>query len=271
MKVDLDRVASVIRETAAAEMLQQFVDLDPGDIGEKSPNDFVTAVDLAMEARFAKRLPDLLPGSTVVGEEAVADDAGVLDLLAEDRPVWVVDPLDGTANFASGYPLFCTIVALVIGGETVAGWIYDPFSERLAAAERGGGAFMGERRLRVARPANLRDMNGAIYGYRFRASDAYREIWGRGRGRLGHCFNARCVGQEYLARLAGRVHFGLYTRLNPWDHAAGCLLHEEAGGAAAMHDGTPYRPLGPRQGLLVAPDWEVWRMIETDLIRRIPL
>ena len=271
MKVDLDRVASVIRETAAAEMLQQFVDLDPGDIGEKSPNDFVTAVDLAMEARFAKRLPDLLPGSAVVGEEAVADDAGVLDLLAEDRPVWVVDPLDGTANFASGYPLFCTIVALVIGGETVAGWIYDPFSERLAAAERGGGAFMGERRLRVARPANLRDMNGAIYGYRFRASDAYREIWGRGRGRLGHCFNARCVGQECLARLAGRVHFGLYTRLNPWDHAAGCLLHEEAGGAVAMHDGTPYRPLGPRQGLLVAPDWEVWRMIETDLIRRIPL
>ena len=271
MKVDLDRVATVIRETAAAEMLQQFIDLDAVDIGEKSPNDFVTAVDLAMEARFAERLPDLLPGSVVVGEEAVANDAGVLDLLAEDRPVWVVDPLDGTANFASGYPLFCTIVALVIGGETVAGWIYDPFSERLAAAERGGGAFMGERRLKVTRPADLRDMNGAIYGYKFRVSDAYREIWGRGRGRLGHCFNARCVGQEYLARLLGRVHFGLYTRLNPWDHAAGCLLHEEAGGAVAMHDGTPYRPLGPRQGLLVAPDWDIWRTIETDLIRRASL
>ncbi len=267
----MDRVASVIRETAAAEMVQQFVDLDPDDIGEKSPNDFITAVDLAMEACFAKRLPSLLPGSVVVGEEAAARDSSVLDRLAEDRPVWVVDPLDGTANFASGYPLFCTIVALVVGGETVAGWIYDPLSERLAAAERGGGAFMGGHRLKVARPARLRDMNGAIYGYKFRVSDAYREIWGRGRGRLGHCFNARCVGQEYLARLAGRVHFGLYTRLNPWDHAAGCLLHEEAGGAAAMHDGSPYRPLGPRQGLLVAPDWDIWHQIETDLIRRVPL
>ena len=243
----------------------------PDDIGEKSPNDFVTAVDLAMEARFAKRLPDLLPGSVLVGEEAAAADPDILDRLAEDRPVWVVDPLDGTANFASGYPLFCTIVALVNSGETVAGWIYDPFSERMALAERGGGAFMGGRRLKVVRPANLRDMNGAIYGYKFRTSDAYREIWGRGRGRLGHCFNTRCVGQEYLARLLGRAHFGLYTRLNPWDHAAGCLLHEEAGGAAALHGGAPYRPLGPRHGLLVAPDWDIWRQIETDLIRRVSL
>jgi len=271
VKPDFDRVAAVIRETAAAEMLEKFADLDPDDIGEKSPNDFVTAVDLAMEACFARRLPELLPGSVMVGEEAVARDASLLERLAGERPVWVVDPLDGTANFASGYPLCCAIVALVVGGETVAGWIYDPFSDRLAAAERGGGAFMGGRRLVIGRPASLRDMNGAIYGRAFRVSTAYREIWGRGRGRLGHCFNARCVGQEYLARLAGRAHFGLYTRLNPWDHAAGCLLHEEAGGAAAMHDGAPYRPLGPRRGLLVAPDWDIWRTIETDLIRRASL
>ncbi len=271
MRVDLDRVASVIREAAAAEMVRQFTDLDPGDIGEKSPNDFVTAVDLAMEARFVQRLPDLLPGSVLVGEEATAADPTVLDRLAGDQPVWVVDPLDGTANFASGYPLFCTIVALVMSGETVAGWIYDPFSQRMVVAERGGGAFMDERRLRVTRPSSLRDMNGAIYGYKFRTSDAYRELWGRGRGQLGHCFNTRCVGQEYLARLIGRAHFGLYTRLNPWDHAAGCLLHEEAGGVAATHDGAPYRPLGACQGLLVAPDWDIWHRIETALIRRVRL
>ncbi len=267
MTLDTDRVAAVIREIAAAEMVQQFLSLGPEEIGEKSPNDFVTAVDLAMEARFAERLPELLAGSVLVGEEAVSRDPSLLERLAGERPVWVVDPLDGTANFASGYPLFCTIVALAVGGETVAGWIYDPFSDRLAVAERGGGAFMGGRRLRVARPAALRDMNGAIYGRAFRLSDAYREIWGRGRGRLGHCFNARCVGQEYLARLLGRAHFGVYTRLNPWDHAAGCLLHSEAGGAAALLDGAPYRPVGARHGLVVAPDWEVWRMIEADLIR----
>ena len=268
MTVDIEKVAEVIREVAAAEMVEQFIDLDPRDIGEKSPDDFVTTVDLAMEARYARRLCDLLPGSVMVGEEAVAGDPDILHRLAGERPVWVVDPLDGTANFASGYPLFCTIVALVRGGETLAGWIHDPLSGRLAQAERGGGAYMAGRRLRVRRPTDLRRMNGAIYGRRFRTSDAYREIWGRGRNRLGHVFNARCVGQEYLARLAGRVHFGLYTRLNPWDHAAGCLLHAEAGGAVALHDGTPYRPLGARDGLLVAPDWEVWRMIEEDLIRR---
>jgi len=266
MTPDIDSVSDLIRRVAADEMLPRFVDLEVSEIGEKTPGDFVTAVDLAMERRLTAELAALLPGSLVIGEEAVGADIRVLDRLLAEAPVWVVDPLDGTANFASGYPLSTVIVALVVEGVTRAGWIYCPFSGRMAAGSRGEGAWMGDRRLKVRRPAALREMNGAIYGRRFRQSDPYRTIWGPGRGRLGHVFNARCVGQEYLSRLQGRCHFGLYTRLNPWDHAAGCLLHEEAGGVVALFDRTEYRPTRSTPGALLAPDQELWDELHAAIV-----
>jgi len=266
MLPDIERVSALIREVAAEEMMPHFATLDPEDIGEKAPGDFVTSVDLASERRFTQSLPDLMPGSVVLGEEAVAADRARLGLLAGNDPVWVVDPLDGTANFAAGLPIFAVIVALVRHGETVAGWIYDPSTGRMAVASRGDGAWMAGRRLRVRRPSQLRQMNGSIYGRKYRTSAAYREIWGPGRGRLGHVFNARCVGQEYLARLQGRMHFGLYTRLNPWDHAAGCLMHEEAGGYLARLNGERYAPAEPVPGVLMTPDRELWDEFRSSLL-----
>lgn len=264
---DIERVANVIREVAERELVPHFVTLSADDIGEKTPGDFVTAVDLAMERELAKALVPLLPGSLVVGEEAVHDDRGVLALLEGDAPVWVLDPLDGTGNYAQGLPIVAVIVALVIKGETVAGWIYDPLSRRMAMASKGDGAFMGSHRLWVKRPAEDRSLNGSIYGRFVRLSEPYQRIWGRGRGLLGNVFNARCVGQEYLARLKGRMHFGVYTRMNPWDHAAGFLLHQEAGGIARMGDGTDYRPAERGYVCLLTPDEELWQTIHEELIK----
>lgn len=263
---DPDRVAQVIREIAARELVPKFITLTADEIGEKTPGDFVTAVDLAMEAALAKALVQLLPGSLVVGEEAVHDDRGLLAVLEGDEPVWVIDPLDGTGNFAQGLPIVAVIVALVVKGETVAGWIYDPLSDRMAMATHGAGAYLGDRRLKVARPAEDRSLNGSIYGRFVRQSEPYRRIWGQGRGRLGNVFNARCVGQEYLARLKGRMHFGVYTRLNPWDHAAGVLMHQEAGGVARMGDGSPYRPAERGHVCLLTPDEDLWQTMQQELI-----
>jgi fructose-1,6-bisphosphatase/inositol monophosphatase family enzyme len=263
---DLERVADVIREVAERELVPHFVTLSAEDIGEKSPGDFVTAVDLAMEKALAEALVPLLPGSLVVGEEAVHDDRGILALLEGDAPVWVLDPLDGTGNFAQGLPIVAVIVALVIKGETVAGWIYDPLNGRMAIASKGDGAFMGSYRLKVARPKEDRSLNGSIYGRFVRTSDEYQRIYGRGRGELGNVFNARCVGQEYLARLKGRMHFGVYTRMNPWDHAAGILLHQEAGGVARMGDGSDYRPAERGHVCLLTPDEELWQTMHDQLI-----
>jgi fructose-1,6-bisphosphatase/inositol monophosphatase family enzyme len=253
---DLDRVAQVIRDVAARELVPKFLTLAAHEVAEKRPGDFVTAVDHAMEKALAAALQPLLPGSVIVGEEAVFE-----------APVWVLDPLDGTGNFTQGLPIVAVLVALVVKGETVAGWVYDPLTDRMAIGEKGAGAFMGSRRLHVTRPAEDRSLNGSIYGRFVRTSEEYQQIYGRGRGLLGNVFNARCVGQEYLARLKGRMHFGVYTRMNPWDHAAGILLHQEAGGVARMGDGSDYRPAERGYVCLLTPDEDLWQTMHDQLIK----
>src|SRR5215475_8172836 len=102
--VDLARVTALIEETAALEILPRFQKLAAGEIREKTPGDFVTVADEAAEARLAPLLSALLPGSLVLGEEAAAADAKLLDRLLDTQPVWVIDPVDGTGNFAEGRP-----------------------------------------------------------------------------------------------------------------------------------------------------------------------
>lgn len=266
MQPDIDRIAEIIREAAAEEMMPRFARLLPEEIREKRPGDLVTATDLAMEKRLTRALSAEIAGAAVFGEEAVSVEALDQAILDGDRPVWVIDPLDGTGNFAAALPLFAVIVAFVAGGETQAGWIYDPVSGRMAVGARGEGAWMAGQRLRITRPDDLRRMTGSIYGRRFRESEAYRHYWAPGRGALGLVFNARCVGQEYLARLQGGMHFGIYTRLNAWDHAAGCLLHQEAGGYLARFDRSVYRPAKHTPGILVTPDEDLWDTFHRELI-----
>src|ERR1700730_15726265 len=126
MLPDAEKVGRLIAEIAAAEVMPYFQKLGHGDITEKGPGDLVTVADVAAERRLSAVLTDLLPGSLVVGEEAAAADPGVLEALAGDAPVWVIDPIDGTANFAEGKPVFAVMVALVRRGETVMAWIHDP-------------------------------------------------------------------------------------------------------------------------------------------------
>src|SRR5215475_5254326 len=102
--LDLARVTSLIEETAGAEILPRFRKLAAGEIREKTPGDFVTVADEAAEARLTPLLSALLPGSLVLGEEAAAADATLLDRLFDTQPVWVIDPVDGTSNFAEGRP-----------------------------------------------------------------------------------------------------------------------------------------------------------------------
>lgn len=267
MSFDPQKVETLVREVAAEEIVPRFAHLGTGDVVEKAPGDLVTVADLSSEKRFSAALPGLLADSVVLGEEAVAKDAGLLSMLDRDDPVWVVDPLDGTGNFSAGLPIFAVIVALVVKGRVKAGWIHDPLNGRMATAVEGEGAWIDGRRVRIGRPQDLRKLNGAVYGRPFRFSEAYRALWSAGRGRMGQVFNPRCVGQEYLARLQGGMHFGVYTRLNPWDHAAGCLLHAEAGGHVMRFDGTPYRPAERDPGIVVANDAELGDLIDRELVQ----
>ncbi|BBK37276.1 inositol monophosphatase [Allostella sp. ATCC 35155] len=260
------RVAQIIREVAAAEIVPRFRTLAVDDIREKKPGDLVTIADEATERALEARLGDLMPGSVVVGEEAVARDAAILGRITEAAPAWIVDPVDGTANFAAGLPLFAVMVSLAHGGETRASWIHDPLTGVTVTAERGAGAWLDGRRLAVAPAHDPASMSGAV-SFRYGKRPLIRKIAGRTE-RVGSVFQLRCAGQEYLALARAQSHFSLYHRLMPWDHAAGQLIHREAGGYSARLDGSDYRPFHVDGGLLLAPDRDSWEAIHRVLVGR---
>jgi fructose-1,6-bisphosphatase/inositol monophosphatase family enzyme len=267
-KLDSARVARLIAEAAAIEIMPRFRNLAAADIREKSaPGDLVTVADEAMERRLTTALRDLLPGSVVIGEEAAATDPAVHDLIAGDDPVWVIDPLDGTANFAAGRAAFGVIVALVLHGDTRMGWIHDPNAGHTATAEYGSGAWLNNERLAVTVPASASAsaLRGAMATKFF--PPPLREHLNARRSLFKRHRQSHAAG-DYVELVRGRLDFSLYQRTLPWDHAAGALLHAEAGGYSARLDGTPYRPVHRDGGFLAAPDRAVWDYLYHELFQR---
>jgi len=261
---DIDRVTALIRDVAAEEILPRFRSLKDGDVREKGPGDLVTVADEAAERVLTARLPDLLAGSIVIGEEAVSADPSILDRLSDDRPVWIVDPVDGTVNFANGNERFGTIVALAQGGRTVAGWIIHPIQGRAFTAVAGQGAWAVGERLRIpAPPAIAQEMRGLLSVYAHSPESRARMEERRARFALTDSFLASAF--DYPAILTGDRHFVNYRRTLPWDHAAGILMVTEAGGAAARPDGSPYTLSGTTEGVLVAASSETWATVRETL------
>lgn len=266
MPVDLDTVATILEEVAAEEVLPRFRKLRDHEVRAKEGGELVTVADLAAEAQIERRLRDLLPGSRVVGEEAVAEDPGLLDLLeSEDDWIWVVDPIDGTGNFAGGTPVFAVMAGLVRRGETAAAWIHDPVGGRTATAERGAGAWLNGRRLKLAAPPPFEDLRGTLHAGTFAPPAMVRQVQAR-RARVGAIKSLRCAGWEYLRLATGEMQFSLFTRLKPWDHVPGALIYREAGGLARTLDGAPYGARSHRApGLLLAPDEASWQWLHDTL------
>jgi fructose-1,6-bisphosphatase/inositol monophosphatase family enzyme len=256
-----------MKEVAAEEILPRFRRLDADDIREKGPGDLVTVADVASERRLTSALGDLLPGSVAVGEEAVAADPELLSRLGKGEAVWVIDPLDGTASFVAGKAVFTVIVALVSGGDCLAGWIYDPNSDELVSALASAGAWRGGERLAVAPavepPVEPTEMIGAVA--RKGLSDAQHRHLGGKFPYHGGPGAPPCAGRDYMDLASGARHFTMYSRLMPWDHVAGVLIHREAGGYAAFSDGAPYATTRLSGPLLVAPDEVSWRALHTYL------
>ena len=173
-------------------------------------------------------------------QAAVHADPRLMEQVTADAPVWIIDPIDGTRNFAHGRATFAIMVALVQAGESLGGWILEPVSGRFGVAERGGGAWMGGQRLRVAAPDRPERMSGSLHASTYAPKEIARRVEQR-RGRVQAVKSLRCAGAEYLRLAEGQTHFSLFTRLMPWDHVPGTLLHAEAGGVALCFDGTPYR------------------------------
>ncbi|MER7788405.1 inositol monophosphatase family protein [Streptomyces sp. NPDC097640] len=241
---DLSDVEEAVRKAAAAEIMPRFRQLADHEIVEKNgPHDLVTVADRLAEEHLTASLTALLPGSAVVGEEAVHADPAVLGALGGDAPVWIVDPVDGTRQFVHGDPGFATLVSLAHHGEVLASWTLAPALDLMAVARRGGGAVLNGEPIRAGHPEPGRDLEVAISHYDFTTDDEKRALSVL---RTPGVAPRPCgsAGLEYLNVARGLADAVAFTWENVWDHAAGLLLVAEAGGASATLTGDSFRITG---------------------------
>ncbi|WP_458096874.1 inositol monophosphatase family protein [Roseomonas sp. WA12] len=268
----LAEVDRILRAASRAEIMPRFRRLAAEDIRTKSgPLDMVTDADEGAERLIIAALSESFPGCTVVGEEGCAANPALLDRLADAPLAFVVDPVDGTANFAAGMPIFGCMAAAFVHGEVVAAWIHDPVGEDSLISAAGEGAWItgveGRRgaRLRVAAPVPVGEMVGCVsYGYlpEPRKSHVAARL-----PRLAKTWQLGCAAHEYRLLAGGHIHLSLYNRLMPWDHAPGWLVHRETGGYAAQFDGSLYHPATARTGgLICAPDQTSWHAARQALL-----
>jgi myo-inositol-1(or 4)-monophosphatase len=221
-KTDVLSLATQIAREAGALLMEHF--RERVTIEYKGEADLVTVADRKSEALIRERLREYLPSHDILGEEGGLRDTG-----SDYR--WYVDPLDGTTNFAHGFPVFCVSMGLEFKGRRIAGVIYDPTRDELFAAEQGSGAYLNDQRIHVSKTTNLaeclvatgfpshkRHKNPNIFFYHQITLQTHG-VRRAGSAALDLCYVA-------CGRFDGFWEFNL----NPWDTAAGVLIVEEAGG-----------------------------------------
>ncbi len=239
--------------------------LEAHQVELKRPDDAVTVADRASEAALGKRLAALLPGSLVIGEESVHADPALLHTLEGDAPVWVLDPLDGTNNFAAGEGPFAVMAALVLGGETVGAWIHDPVRGSTLQAERGAGAWLDGTRLQVQPYAGPAAQLRGAFGGKYLPPGLFQPA-SVGVQSLGPSLASGCAAYDYYCLVTGQYQYLFYYRTLIWDHAPGVLIAAEAGATTGRYDGAPYRPATGETGLICACDTGAWATVRDTLL-----
>lgn len=267
--MNIDRLASILRDAAKAEILPRFRRLEEGQIATKtSAFDLVTEADKQSERAITEAINAASPQAMVVGEEAVAADPGLIDRHVSDETVIYIDPVDGTANFAAGLPLFAVMAAVVHKGETVAGIIYDPLGDDWVMAEKGCGAWHKHADGRLVRqqfaPGVPIDAMAGASSASYLAEKQKGAVFSN-LAKVKVVTAYRCAGHEYRMGAGGFLHFIMFSKLMPWDHLAGALIVQEAGAHVARFDGSPYRPDHRDGGLLIAPDEESWQALRREV------
>jgi fructose-1,6-bisphosphatase/inositol monophosphatase family enzyme len=260
-RVDAAELTRIARAVARAEVMPHFRALSADQIStKKDAHDIVTLADTAAEAALTAAFRAAFPDAAVVGEEAVSADPCVLDRLAGKGRVIVVDPIDGTWNYAAGQTNFGMILSVVEDGITIFGLHLDPVMDDWIFAHTGEGAHW--ERDGASHPIHTRSrgpldqrlgiMSVALFP---KAHQPRMALAGLDYGRI---LSPRCAAHEYRLVAEGHADFCLAGTLNPWDHAAGTLIVTEAGGHAALLDASPYSARIRSGTLLTAASREVW-------------
>lgn len=264
----IQALVAAVRRAAHDCILPRFRNLAEGDIGTKSgPADLVTLADIEAEAQIAADLARDWPEARVLGEEGVAADKALRAEMATADWAVIVDPVDGTWNFAKGLSVFGVILAVLHRGVPVWGMLYDPVMDDWIAAGTEGPAEMvtgrGRRPMRTATEARAGRMNGYVTLGLFPREVQARIVMEF--PDFARVTSLRCACHEYRMLVQGHVDFCLSGPVpHPWDHAAGVLAVERAGGVARFLDGEPYHADRAKGVILSAASEAVW----DDLARR---
>ena len=218
---------------AGRSLKRDFGEVERLQVSVKGPGNFVSAADHRAEEILRQELEKARPGYGFVGEEGGRREG------SDKTNTWIVDPLDGTTNFLHGIPQFCISIGLQRDDAIVAGVIYNPVLDELFTAERGKGAVLNDRRLRVAARTRLADaVVGCGLPHRGRGDlELFRREVGAVQAKVAGLrrFGAAALDLAWIA--AGRFDVYWERNLSPWDLAAGLLLVREAGGFATDLDG----------------------------------
>ena len=252
-------VETLMRDVTQKVILPRYQNLTAGEIIEKAADDLVTIADREAEELLSEGLAAIDGGPAIVGEEAVHADPEILQALSGD--CWIIDPIDGTHNFAHGQPPFGIIIARSEGGLCTSGWILDCLTGRLCSAHAGKGALVNGERI-SATPAN-RDRPVAAISMMFLTPEQQDMV----RQNIAPHYTLvdipRCAAEQYPRLALGENDVSTFKRTLPWDHAAGVLFLNEAGGKAARGDGSAYRvdeadKPEERPGLVGASSPQIW-------------
>lgn len=248
-------VAALMRQVAAEVVMPRFRNLAAAEKEEKAPDDWVTIADREAEARLTEGLAALDPGTRIVGEEAVAADPALLEGIGSGR-LWLIDPVDGTGNFAAGRPPFGLMIALVEDGTPVGGWILDPLAGRFCEAHASKGATIDGARI-AARASGRAKPIAALATY-FMTEEQRRDLSARA-DPVYECVDIpRCAAEQYPRLVLGENDVAIFERTLPWDHAPGTLFLNEAGGRVCRPDGSDYRIGDTKRGLLGTSTPALW-------------
>ncbi|MEL6571845.1 MAG: inositol monophosphatase [Pseudomonadota bacterium] len=242
----LNHLIAAVRRAGQTEILPRFRNLADDEMHTKSgPDDLVTIADTRAEAMIAAAARDALPDALIVGEEAVAEDPILLEQLKTADCAVIIDPVDGTSNFAHGLSVFGTILSVVLNGQTEFGLLYDPLCDDWVMARRGqGAAFVtesGQRtQLSARNPVQAVDADGYVCLQLF-PKDQQAEL-AAAYPSFNSVSNLRCSCHEYRMIAFGHADFILAAHAKPWDHAAGALILREIGGGVFFNHWAPYAP-----------------------------
>jgi fructose-1,6-bisphosphatase/inositol monophosphatase family enzyme len=258
-----DPVRALIQVVSDRIVLPRFRSLHAAEVFEKSPGEVVTIADREAEAALADGLHNIDPDARILGEEACSVDPELLIGIDQGR-CWVIDPIDGTANFAAGREPFGIMIALLEDGEAKASWLYDPIGSRMCHASFHGGAFVNEMRTFARSSGAERPI--ASLASQFMTEDDRAALHARAEQAFDVVPIPRCAAEHYPRICFGQNDIAMFQRTLPWDHLPGALFLNEAGGRAARWNGNAYRVGDDDLGILAAASPELWDEAARSLI-----